>query len=127
MAWRKDAIFQQIRMTGENVFLPVGDDMAVMLINGLYSATVSLDVASVAAITSAEQTFTVNGLEVGDVVLSVNIPATLNNGLGLVGWRVSALDTLALRFQNSTAGALDPAAANYTIVVARPGADLVTP
>lgn len=86
---------------------------------GVFVVTVNLDVASVAANTSAEQTFTVPGLIPGDVVL-VNIPSTINNGLGLSGARVSAANTLALRFTNSTAGALNPAAADYTVAVIRP-------
>lgn len=79
----------------------------------------SLDVASVATNTSAEQTFTVTGLVAAtDVVLSV-IKPTATAGLGIVGWRVSADNTLAITFMNTTAGALDPAAETYTIVVAR--------
>lgn len=77
--------------------------------------TQSLDVASVAANTTAEQTFTVTGLAVGDAVI-VNKPA-LNAGLGVCNARVSAANTLALTFNNNTAGAIDPAAETYTIIV----------
>jgi hypothetical protein len=89
--------------------------------------TVSLNPASVAANTTAEQTFTVPGLQVGDLVW-VNTPpigtgaGQMNAGLGVCGARVSAADTLALRFNNNTAGALDAGAADYTVLVVRPGA-----
>ena len=77
----------------------------------------SLDVASVAANTTAEQTFTVTGLTTADKVF-VNKPS-LNAGLGIVNARVSAADTLALTFVNATAAAIDPAAETYAIVALR--------
>lgn len=77
----------------------------------------SLDVASVAANTTAEQTFTVTGLTTADKVF-VNKPS-LSAGLGIVNARVSAADTLALTFVNATAAAIDPAAETYAIVALR--------
>jgi hypothetical protein len=82
----------------------------------LYSVTINP--ASVASATSAEQTFTVTGLAVGDVILAVNKP-TATAGVGIVNMRVSAADTLALTFMNSTAGAVDPASETYLIVAMR--------
>jgi hypothetical protein len=82
--------------------------------------TVSLDVASVSANTTAEQTFTVTGLKTGDFVY-VDKPSA-NTGLGVVNARVSANDTLALTFVNATSGAIDPSAETYTILVVRPEA-----
>jgi hypothetical protein len=99
---------------------------------GLMVATVNVDLASVAAAISAEQTFTVPGLRVGDFVW-VNTPpigtgaGQMNAGLGVVGARVSAADTLALRVINSTAGALNAGAADYTVLVLRPESGTVTP
>lgn len=66
----------------------------------------NLTPASVAANTSAEQTFAVTGLATTDIVI-VNGPAPLA-GTGIVGARVSAADTLAVTFANFTAGALVP-------------------
>jgi len=80
--------------------------------------TISLDVASVAINTSAEQTFTIPGLKVGDYV-AVNKPS-LTAGLGVTNARVSAANTLALTFTNATGGALDPAAETYTVFWFRP-------
>jgi hypothetical protein len=75
--------------------------------------------SAVAANTSAEQTFTVTGLLVGDVV-NVNKP-TAQAGLGVVGARVSAANTLAITFANFTAGSLTPTASEtYVVNVVRP-------
>lgn len=79
----------------------------------------TLSPAAVAANTSAEQTFTVTGLQVGDVV-NVNKP-TAQAGIGVVGARVSAANTLAITFANFTAGSLTPTASEvYVINVTRP-------
>jgi hypothetical protein len=75
--------------------------------------TALLDVASVAANTTAEQTFTVQGLTT-DMTVLVNKPS-LNAGLGICNARVSAANTLALTFNNNTGGAIDPAAETYKI------------
>jgi hypothetical protein len=77
--------------------------------------SVVIDPASVATITTAEQTFAVPGLEVGDVVF-VNKP-TLTAGLGIAGARVSATDTLAITFVNPTAGAIDAVSQTYLVGV----------
>lgn len=74
--------------------------------------------ASVAANTTAEQTFTVTGLATSDKLV-VNVVALMGAGLGLVGARVSAADTLALTFANVTAGALTPAAGVYPVLAFR--------
>lgn len=75
--------------------------------------------AAVAANTSAEQAFNVTGLLVGDVV-NVNKP-TAQAGLGVVGARVSAANTLAITFANFTAGSLTPTASEtYVVNVVRP-------
>jgi hypothetical protein len=78
----------------------------------------SLNVASVAANTSAEQTFTVAGLKVGDFV-QVSKPS-LSAGLVISTARVSAADTLAITFGNLTGSPIDPAAETYLIHVFRP-------
>jgi len=78
---------------------------------------VTLDPASVAANTTAEQTFTVTDLSTLDIVY-VNAPA-LPTGLGIVNARVSATSTLALTFCNITASAIDPSSGTYTIVSIR--------
>jgi hypothetical protein len=81
----------------------------------VYSQTITP--ASVAAATVAEQTFTVTGLTTADKV--VVSPAAISNATGLAGARVSAADTLAVRFVNPTAGALTPTAGTWTILAFR--------
>lgn len=95
--------------------------MAGLLMGNLLSvgvASVALSPASVAANTSAEQTFTVPGLKAGDFV-SINKP-TAQAGLAIVGFRASADETVAITFGNFTAGAIVPTAAEtYRIYYAR--------
>jgi len=79
---------------------------------------VALDVASVAANTSAEQSFTVKGLRPGDFV-GVSKPS-VNAGLVVSTARVPAVDTLAITFGNHTVGAIDPAVETYLLFYFRP-------
>lgn len=85
---------------------------------GQYLLTATLTPAEVATITTAEQTFTVAGLKVGDLV-HVCSPSHVA-GVALANARVSAANTLALTFVNPTAGGVTPAAGAYLISVNRP-------
>lgn len=81
--------------------------------------SVTLTPAAIVLNTTAEQTFTVNGLLPGDMVL-VNKPTT-QAGLGIVGSRVSAANTLAITFSNVTGSSITPTAAQtYLVLVSRP-------
>ena len=71
----------------------------------------------VAANTSAEQTFTATGLETRDKILTINKP-TAQAGLGIVGMRVSAADTVAITFMNTSAAGITPTASETYDVVA---------
>jgi len=73
----------------------------------------TLTPAEVATIVVAEQTFTVAGLNVNDFVM-VNGPVD-TKAVGIAGVRVSAANTLAIRYVNPTAGALTPDAGVYVI------------
>jgi hypothetical protein len=79
--------------------------------------TPTITPASVAAATVAEQTFTVTGVTTADTV-EVNPPA-IGNATGIAGIRVSAADTVAIRFINPTAGALTPTSGVYRIIAHR--------
>lgn len=80
---------------------------------------VTLSPASVAPNTTAEQTFTVQGLKVGDFV-DIGKP-TVQAGLGIANARVSAANTLAVAFANLTAATITPTAAEvYEVGVTRP-------
>ncbi|CAN5949961.1 unnamed protein product [Sphagnum jensenii] len=62
-----------------------------------------------AANTTAEQTFTANGLLSTDTVMAINKPTT-QAGLGIVGFRVSAANTFAITFINATGSPITPTA-----------------
>lgn len=83
-------------------------------------ATVSITPASVLAATTAEQTFTVPGVQTGDFVF-VTSPS-ITAGTGIVNARVSAAGSVAIAFVNATAGALTPAAGSYKFLWVRPDA-----
>ena len=98
---------------------PIGNVQAEYILN------VTLSPASVAANTTAEQTFTVAGLQVGDFV-EVNKPS-VQAGLGIVNTRVSAANTLAITFANNTAAPIVPTASEvHYVCVTRPMAQAVT-
>lgn len=85
--------------------------------------TVTLSPAQVAANTTAEQTFTVPGAKVGDYVY-VNKPSA-QAGLGIVGARVSATNTVGITFSNNTGAGITPTASEaYLIFYVRPDATL---
>lgn len=83
----------------------------------VFTYSVSLNPGSVAANTKARQTFTVTGINVNDII-SVNAPS-LTAGLDMIGFRVSALNTLELVFWNSTAAPIDEGAGTYSIFAIR--------
>jgi hypothetical protein len=81
--------------------------------------SVVLSPVAVAANTTAEQTFTVTGLIVGDFVNVVK--PTAQAGIGIVNSRVSAANTLAITFANATVGSITPTASEaYVLNVTRP-------
>lgn len=81
-------------------------------------AAVSVDLASIDTLAVVEATVTVTGAAAGDAVLA-NPPATLTAGLMVAGAYVSAADTVKLRVYNSTAGAVDEAAADWVFTLIR--------
>lgn len=99
----------------DTVQLPVGNIWK----SGVFSITLSP--ALIVLNTTAEQTFAATGigLLVGDYV-AVNKP-TAQAGLGIVGTRVSAADTLAITFSNNTGSSITPTASEvYLVYVVRP-------
>lgn len=82
--------------------------------------TATLTPAIVAANTTAEQTFTVSGVALAtDYCVGVSKP-TAQAGLGIVGWRVSADNTIAITFSNNTGAGITPTAAQtYQFIVWR--------
>ncbi len=79
----------------------------------------ALTPVAVAANTTAEQNFTIQGLLVGDLV-GVYASVAQTAGVGIVSARVSAANTLTIGFSNNTAGSLTPVAGSYAIELNRP-------
>lgn len=86
---------------------------------GICATQLLMDPASVAANTSAEQTFTMPGLLTSDVVFNVTKP-TLTAGLDIGNVRITAANTVGITFQNSTASPINPPNETYTFLVFRP-------
>lgn len=84
----------------------------------IFALQIVFDPASVATITTAEQTKAVIGLKVGDLVFWQK--PTNTAGFGVTNARVSAADTLAITVVNPTAGAVDAASETWTFLVFRP-------
>lgn len=91
-------------------------------VSGIYNYSVSITPASVSTITSPEQTFTVPGIVLAtDAVIGIEPPSNVN-GVSLTYARVTADNTIAIKFVNPTAGSVTPAAGlyNFTVVRANP-------
>ena len=73
--------------------------------------------------TTSEQTITVNGLLATDIVVGISKP-TLQAGLGIAGWRVSAANTLAITYVNATGAGITPTneLLNVTVLRVNPAA-----
>lgn len=71
--------------------------------------------------TTVEQTVTVLGLRLAsDKVVGYPTKPTHQAGLGIVGCRISADDTLAITFMNNTSGDITPTASEgYNVTIAR--------
>lgn len=88
-------------------------------INELQIVSVALTPSAVSANTTAQQTFTVTGVKVGDVVVAVEKPSH-QAGLGIVGARVTAANTVGITFSNNTGAGITPTAGEtYDFVIAR--------
>lgn len=81
--------------------------------------TPMLTPVAVAANTTAEQSFTIPGLQLNDNINCYALGAQ-TAGIGISNCRVSANNTLQLGFSNSTAGILTPVAGLYYLCICRP-------
>lgn len=87
-------------------------------IGGMMILTATVDLGSVAANTSEEETATVTGVKVGDVVYCVD--SALSAGQVIAQCRVSATNTVTLQVINTTGSAIDAASKTMTFLVFRP-------
>lgn len=89
--------------------------------SGIFQFTQSIDLASAAASTGANQDVAVTGLLVEDIVLSVTPGEALTVGVSVAALSpVAVANTLRLRVANPTVAAVDAAAINFVVVVMRP-------
>ena len=93
----------------------IGNHPETELPTQVLTATGTLDFASIAAAASEDKTIAVAGAAVGDSV-ALGLPAAPAAGIVFNGF-VSAADTVTVRATNITAGAVDPASADYTAMV----------
>ena len=89
-------------------------------IRGLWVVNATLSPVLVAANQVTEQTFNVPGLKPTDFIIDITKP-TAQAGLGIVGYRIPSLDTLAIWFSNNTGAGITPTASEtYQVGIARP-------
>ena len=88
-------------------------------VKGNWVLAPTLTPSAIGATTTSEQTFTVNGIQLGDMVdVYVNAPTA---GITITNSRVSAANTLAIQFANISTGTLTPTASTvYIVGVTRP-------
>jgi hypothetical protein len=90
---------------------PSGLEFAAIL-----AARATLDFPNTGAQTSADLTITVPGAALGDVV-DLGVPnGSVNANSCFTAW-VSAVNTVSVRFNNYSAGAINPASGSFTVAV----------
>jgi len=79
--------------------------------------TATITPGSVAANTTAEQTFSVAGVVSGQPIMAVpNYNLSAPSGVGMANVRASAANQIAINFVNATGNALTPPAGTWTVV-----------
>lgn len=98
----------------DTIQMPTGNIWKV----GLFNLT--LNPATIAMSTAAEQTFAATGIGLLTTDFVWVNSNQQNNGVGIAGARVSANDTLNIKFINPTSATQTPSStATYTVFVAR--------
>lgn len=86
----------------------------------VYVIKLTLSPVGIVLNTGAEQTFTLTGLQTGDVIQSVSKP-TAQAGLAVYGFRNAGANLLGITFGNFTGSTITPTPSEvYTVVVRRP-------
>lgn len=104
---------------------PNAADVAVLRGTGapaaIFRFTASITIGALTAATSTDKTFSIPGLLTTDTILSVTFTAGLTPAtISYTPLRVSAADTLAIRFNKISTGAVTPPAPQaITVLVAR--------
>ena len=83
--------------------------------------TITITPVATATLTTAEQSFTVPGLLLGDQVSDLSLNSAFPNTLlSIVNARVSANNTLTIAISNGTAGSLTYPSGTYYLEINRP-------
>lgn len=98
--------------------IPFGNLLSTFLLSS------TITPAATAAATTLEQTFTVNGLQLGDQISGITPQFAITSLVDMVNYRVSAANTLAIAFSNSSAGSLTYPSGLFYVEVNRPYAGL---
>jgi hypothetical protein len=88
----------------------------------MLKVTASITPSSIAISSCSEQSFSVSGVNSGDVLLVVQQPSTTSPGTSIAigGWRIPANNTVAIQFCNVSRGSSHtPAAGTYTFAIMR--------
>jgi hypothetical protein len=93
--------------------ITIGWSTAGTRVYALVVGTVSIDPASLAALTKVGEDFTLTGAQAGDAVIMIP-PATLEDDLIPCGAVVTAADTVTVYLYNSSDGAVDGADLTWT-------------
>ena len=102
------------------VIVKDGREQFQSVFDKVWEVRASIDPDSLADGAGDNDTITVPGVAVGDMVLGVSFTVE-RAGIMVEAW-VSAANTVTLRFQNETgAGPVDLAASTVRVLVARPG------
>jgi trimeric autotransporter adhesin len=87
-------------------------------INEIIKVTVNANLASIAAVSTISRNFTVTNAALGSTVY-ISPDAELPDGIVIANARVSAANTVTVKFTNATTVALNPATMDYHITVIR--------
>lgn len=106
---------QNLQTTGSPTFAGLKIDSGGTTIEAVYSASATLDFPNTAAQQSSDLTIAVTGASVGDPVFLAT-PAAPDANSCFTTW-VSASGQVTVRFNNYSAGAIDPASGTYRVCV----------
>lgn len=85
--------------------------------NAVLKTTQNIDIGTIAANGELDVTVTVANAVTGNSAVFLSPNADINSGLIIAWARVSAPNTVKIRFRNATGAPIDPAPANYVISV----------
>jgi hypothetical protein len=106
---------QDLKTTGSVTFGGLKVGASGTTITFILTASATLDFPNTAAQQSSDLTIAVTGAAVGNPVF-LAIPAAPDANACFTAW-VSAADVVSVRFNNYSAGAIDPASGTYRVVV----------